>query len=140
MAIEHASTTSLELEENQGLLRDEIDVDKADAYSVAGRWRLSLKPLSRLVVILCACAAVVVVFAVFLLKDGTAVPANSFLPDDGASDLKSRGQIAIPLHTARHATRSPTTLEFRWNVTSETQSPDGVQKNIYLVNGTSQSR
>ena len=52
-----------------------------------------------------------------------------------ASSNDATGQIAIPLHPKEHATREPKTLEFNWDVTRGTASPDGVEKEVYLVNG-----
>lgn len=45
------------------------------------------------------------------------------------------GQLAIPLHPRLHASRKPETLTYRWNVTKGLASPDGVEKQVYLVNG-----
>ncbi|GKU06594.1 multicopper oxidase family protein [Fusarium langsethiae] len=38
------------------------------------------------------------------------------------------------LNPYKHASRPPTTLVFNWTVTSGLRSPDGVQKEVYLVN------
>lgn len=46
-------------------------------------------------------------------------------------------QLAIPLHPDEHAKRDAKTLEFFWNVTVGSMAPDGVQKQVYLVNGLS---
>lgn len=46
-------------------------------------------------------------------------------------------QIAIPLHPQIHSNRDATTLRFDWIVTIGTRSPDGVEKQVYLVNGKS---
>jgi hypothetical protein len=44
-------------------------------------------------------------------------------------------QLAIPLHPVEHSTRDPTTLTFEWHVTLGTRAPDGVEKQVYLING-----
>lgn len=44
-------------------------------------------------------------------------------------------QLAIPLHPEKHVRRRAKTLEFHWNVTLGTMAPDGVEKQVYLVNG-----
>ena len=44
-------------------------------------------------------------------------------------------QLAIPLHPSEHSTRDPTTLTFDWHITLGTRAPDGVEKQVYLVNG-----
>lgn len=41
------------------------------------------------------------------------------------------------LHPQAHASRPPTTLVFNWTITSGLRSPDGVEKQVYLVNGKS---
>lgn len=48
-------------------------------------------------------------------------------------------QLAIRLHPEIHSTRSPTTLTFDWNITTAIKSPDGVEKQVYLVNGKDSS-
>ena len=44
-------------------------------------------------------------------------------------------QMAIALHPKLHNARKATTLTFDWNITLGTRSPDGVEKQVYLVNG-----
>jgi hypothetical protein len=44
-------------------------------------------------------------------------------------------QLAIPLHPTEHSTRDPTTLTFDWHVTLGVRAPDGVEKQVYLING-----
>ena len=44
-------------------------------------------------------------------------------------------QLAYLLHPHEHASRPPTTLVFNWTITSGLRSPDGVEKQVYLVNG-----
>ncbi|PTB73372.1 multicopper oxidase [Trichoderma longibrachiatum ATCC 18648] len=44
-------------------------------------------------------------------------------------------QLAIPLHPTEHSTRDPTTLTFDWHVTLGRRAPDGVEKEVYLING-----
>lgn len=46
-------------------------------------------------------------------------------------------QISLALHPERHISRGPATLIFNWTVTLGTRAPDGVEKQVYLVNGTS---
>ncbi|KAJ4012510.1 hypothetical protein NW752_008208 [Fusarium irregulare] len=44
-------------------------------------------------------------------------------------------QLAYLLHPHEHSSRPPTTLVFNWTITSGLRSPDGVEKQVYLVNG-----
>ncbi|TQV93630.1 ferro-O2-oxidoreductase [Cordyceps javanica] len=46
-----------------------------------------------------------------------------------------REQVAIPLHPHLHAKRDAKTLRFDWTVSVGLRSPDGVEKQVYLVNG-----
>lgn len=44
-------------------------------------------------------------------------------------------QLAYLLHPQEHASRPPTTLSFNWTISSGLRSPDGVEKQVYLING-----
>ncbi|KAK5999704.1 hypothetical protein QM012_005110 [Aureobasidium pullulans] len=52
-----------------------------------------------------------------------------------SSPITSETRLNIRLHPEDHATREPTTLSFSWRITSALQTPDGVEKLIYLING-----
>jgi FtsP/CotA-like multicopper oxidase with cupredoxin domain len=43
--------------------------------------------------------------------------------------------LGIQLHPEDHASRAPKTITHHWNITSDYRSPDGVKKEVYLVNG-----
>lgn len=49
----------------------------------------------------------------------------------------STDQVAIRLHPEQHITRRAKTLTFDWRVTQGTRAVDGVEKQVYLVNGKS---
>lgn len=59
---------------------------------------------------------------------GDAVPPPS-------SPLPTSTRLNIQLHPEDHATREPTTLKYKWQITSAVQNPDGVEKLIYLIDG-----
>jgi hypothetical protein len=40
------------------------------------------------------------------------------------------------LHPENHIHRQPKTISLQWNVTKEAHRPDGVLRDIYLINGT----
>lgn len=69
-------------------------------------------------------ASVLVVILVALLLVNANVEAVFTVPK----------QIAIPLHPEKHILRVPTTIEYHWNITLGVSSPDGVKKDVYLVN------
>lgn len=50
-------------------------------------------------------------------------------------DNREAKQLAYLLNPQKHASRPPTTLVFNWIITSGLRSPDGVEKQVYLVNG-----
>ncbi|KAM0450070.1 hypothetical protein ACHAO4_006952 [Trichoderma viride] len=58
-----------------------------------------------------------------------------FAIDRHTRDSFDDSQLTIPLHPVEHSTRDPTTLTFDWHVTLGTRAPDGVEKQVYLVNG-----
>lgn len=44
----------------------------------------------------------------------------------------------IELHPAEHMSRGPRTQQFHWLVELDNLRPDGVMKEVYLINGTSE--
>ena len=55
------------------------------------------------------------------------------LGNNGAENLKQR--IAIELYPYNHVFRAPKTIAHHWTITSGFLYPDGVKKEVYLVNG-----
>lgn len=54
---------------------------------------------------------------------------------NGHNEPQKRDQVAIPLHPHLHSNRIAKTLRFDWTVTTGIRTPDGVEKQVYLVNG-----
>ncbi|KUJ20809.1 uncharacterized protein LY89DRAFT_611217 [Mollisia scopiformis] len=46
-----------------------------------------------------------------------------------------RANLAIVLRPEEHVEREPKTVEYRWNITTGVRAPDGVTKQVYLING-----
>lgn len=77
-------------------------------------------------------------------------PPSAWLPDGGdgsGAEITEPQSHAEPgdnlhdddpsiLHPQRHIFRQPRTIHLNWNVTKGTRRPDGVLKDIYLINGT----
>ncbi|PVH75797.1 multicopper oxidase [Cadophora sp. DSE1049] len=62
-------------------------------------------------------------------------PANFFTSEATSDAPKSAGRkLGIELHPAGHLSRQPTTITHHWNITSGIHYPDGVKKEVYLVN------
>lgn len=51
------------------------------------------------------------------------------------SPSSSAPRLDVELRPEEHATRGAITLTLRWQITSAKQSPDGVEKLVYLING-----
>ncbi|OAQ85964.1 laccase IV [Purpureocillium lilacinum] len=76
-------------------------------------------------------------------------PPSAWLPDGGdgsGAEITEPQSHAEPvdnlhdddpsiLHPQRHIFRQPRTIHLNWNVTKGTRRPDGVLKDIYLING-----
>lgn len=45
--------------------------------------------------------------------------------------------LKFMLHPEEHVSRDPCIRKFSWNITKETIAPNGVEKNVFLINGTS---
>ncbi|KAJ6440222.1 laccase IV [Purpureocillium lavendulum] len=57
-------------------------------------------------------------------------PQSHAEPDDDDDD-----DDAFVLHPKRHIFRQPRTIRLNWNITKEARRPDGVLKDVYLING-----
>jgi hypothetical protein len=53
----------------------------------------------------------------------------------GSDGTASSHKIGIELHPTNHVFRGPKTITHYWTITSGFLSPDGVKKEVYLVNG-----
>ncbi|KAJ3494552.1 hypothetical protein NLG97_g4007 [Lecanicillium saksenae] len=51
------------------------------------------------------------------------------------SDKQGEDSDRFALHPELHISRSPRTLRFDWNVTRQPARPDGVLRDVYLING-----
>lgn len=58
----------------------------------------------------------------------TSTPTPVALPDPAQ-------ETGFVLNPKDHNTREPQTLRMTWNVTRELREPDGVEKQVYLING-----
>jgi hypothetical protein len=72
----------------------------------------------------------ILVFAALWALSGSSITMD--LPEDAVS---SSGTFGIPLHPEQHIHRNPINITQHWKITSEIRYPDGVRKNVYLVDG-----
>lgn len=67
-----------------------------------------------------------------------AAPFTGFHPRDlvfSSNSHHHEEQVGIPLHPEDHRSRPPKTQHYDWTITTGLRRPDGVQKEVYLVNG-----
>ncbi|KAK4945723.1 hypothetical protein LTR10_015071 [Elasticomyces elasticus] len=69
----------------------------------------------------------------FSWKAGNHAKAN-FGYEQPEEGYHSPGDLRIILHPEDHVSRPPTTLTYSWIITKGYRSPDGVRKEVYLIN------
>jgi FtsP/CotA-like multicopper oxidase with cupredoxin domain len=57
-----------------------------------------------------------------------------FSGENGKEDVSQEQMLGIQLHPKDHVFRNPKTIKYNWTITSGFRSPDGVKKEVYLVN------
>lgn len=120
-------TDAWESEENHHLLDEESSEDETFPNSLPkkrGRIYRKLHGTHVCAIISLIFASTLIVVLLALLLVNANVEAVFTVPK----------QIAIPLHREKHVSRAPTTIEYHWNITLGVSSPDGVKKDVYLVN------
>jgi hypothetical protein len=60
--------------------------------------------------------------------------SSIFTTDQNPNALGGSAFVGIQLHPEEHVYREPRTLRYDWLISSEFRSPDGVRKNVYLIN------
>lgn len=78
---------------------------------------------------------------VYILRPNIHLPVSWIAPihsqHSTPNEEESRLRPRIALHPEGHVFRSPTTHYLDWRVTSGRRRPDGVLKQVFLINGTS---
>lgn len=62
----------------------------------------------------------------------TPIPTPTVEPEVRPDPVQENGFVLSPKD---HIDREPQTLRLTWNVTRELREPDGVEKQVYLING-----
>ena len=59
---------------------------------------------------------------------------------DPAQELGHERDLKWLLHPEYHVSRDPSIRHFSWNITKATKAPNGVKKDVFLINGTTNLR
>lgn len=138
---------SVENEKDAGLLNgintvDDLEVVGVDMLETDDKKRLFkersrlLRPLGLVFPLLLLVAIAIVSYTNLLHRDlfwGTKEATGDV--NHGSATPQSKAVLGIQLHPKDHVSREAKTIFHRWTITSESRSPDGVKKNVYLVNG-----
>lgn len=108
--------------QGDGLLHSRLRRSRTTKWSDLSSW---IFPIS----VLFVCLLLVFVFLTSLKKLYSPSPLSNIRHDSPDEPL------GIVLHPTSHIHRTPKTIVQSWNITSESRSPDGVEKQVYLING-----
>ncbi|KAJ3072299.1 Dual specificity tyrosine-phosphorylation-regulated kinase [Podochytrium sp. JEL0797] len=76
-----------------------------------------------------------IVSCLLLLMAVTASLSHGGQSTNNNWNIPQEEMLGIQLNPMDHALRPPTTVTFNWTITSAVKSPDGVTKEVFLVNG-----
>lgn len=81
--------------------------------------------------------AIIVLSAIVIsmLRDNTSTRPKSNVDENSAKSTDDA--LEILLHPEEHQFRLPKVITLYWNITAGSRAPDGVRKEVYLINGTS---
>lgn len=69
------------------------------------------------------------------LTNARRLAATSHGTDGNLSHYGELEDDSFALHPEQHVFRAPQTIRLDWNITREARRPDGVLKDVYLING-----
>lgn len=95
---------------------------------LGSRWQVSFS-----ITIVALVIGIYTWFNVRSFHDGYRIPQYIF-SNEGASHTVSN--LGIILRPEDHIYRQPKTIQYSWNITTGIRAPDGVTKQVYLINGT----
>lgn len=81
----------------------------------------------------------IVLFVVYfrdVAKPLDLVASNTTTQPQITADKELERDFGILLHPKDHVLRQPNVLHSSWNITKAIIAPDGVEKNVFLINGT----
>ncbi|KAH7400450.1 multicopper oxidase family protein [Cadophora sp. MPI-SDFR-AT-0126] len=101
--------------------------DNLHRHRDASRW---LRPLGWLFGIIFIAVVISNSLSILLWKSTTLFTSEATSDESNPTGRK----LGIELHPEDHVSRHPTTITHHWNITSGVRYPDGVRKEVYLVN------
>ncbi|RDW65066.1 hypothetical protein BP6252_10717 [Coleophoma cylindrospora] len=110
-------------------LVSDLDLKKKNRFKRLTRNRVI--PITLTLVIFALTASVISLWTTFNRQVDGSGKDNLFQ----STRVTSGETVGIRLHPEDHVYRKPQTRNYNWVVTSGVRSPDGVQKEVYLING-----
>ncbi|KAG4438160.1 hypothetical protein IFR05_006371 [Cadophora sp. M221] len=126
---------------NEAFQRLLADEDNLDSYfqrwrNESGNGRDASRWLRPLGVIFAIIFTTLVIFNSATSLTATSINSTVFTPGKVSSGTNVQSEmLGIQLHPKDHVFRQPKTITHHWNITSGIRYPDGVKKEVYLVNG-----
>jgi len=109
----------------------ERERDGKKSHGNASKW---LRPLSLAFAVLLL-ASIAIASSSTLSRSHSFSSALSFLHHNDGESGRPEKMLGIELHPEDHVFRQRRTITHHWTITSGLRSPDGVKKEVYLVNG-----
>ena len=128
---EKAGEKPAQQEEREGLL-NEYQIEESGGFKDQG---LKRGPLSRGRFWIALCAAIVVLLGSSLLLYQLSLSGHLFTNESYGSEREQQTGLAIRLSPQSHRHRQPRTISHEWDLTQGIRAPDGVDKQVYLING-----
>jgi hypothetical protein len=122
--------------ERASFLREGLAFHKEQNYGDTGRKRFWCAPRRKLLV---ACFLVPLIIGISLLLYLYAEPVFDRLPKFGIAppaDSETVRDFGIFLQPEAHTARRAKTQRLSWTITKSLLSPDGVEKQVFQINGT----
>ena len=125
-------------EEEDRLLYEYQDAAQRNSAIPRRKSRLRLRPYLGLFLSAVLLTSALLAFLSYSLARFQGWTASGL--SDPSLDNSDDESLAIRLRPDLHRYRNPHTIEHEWTISSGIRSPDGVEKQVYLINGTPASK
>lgn len=111
--------------------------DESNIYSPV---RKGYGRILALIVFLLTFLSIFTVLFIHLSSSSTTPEAAISTEHDAATvGSEPRRNLKVLLHPQDHVSRKPGVRDYSWNITKTTIAPDGVEKQVYLINGAARA-